>query len=309
MIYLILSVICGALFSVVFKICQEHNVNTQQVILFNYVTAAIVNMAPVAFSITISGDTQLGDYLLPIESYCLSALQGLFFVLGFTVMNISTWRNGVALTTISARASLILPVILSWLILSQSMPSWLSVILIVISMALLILPNEQQARSSSTYTTSGKTHKRKAAIALVGVFFFYGIADFSMKLVQQSVASTFDDAQLISYKLTALTALIFIMASIISLITCVFSGCFKTNPVNWRSILGGIILGAINLGCTSGMVRALNEMSTSLFYPLYNIGIVLIATIVGASFFKEKIKWLQLIGVVMAIVAIALFFI
>jgi multidrug transporter EmrE-like cation transporter len=41
---------------------------------------------------------------------------------------------------------------------------------------------------------------------------------------------------------------------------------------------------------------------------LYNIGIVILATLVGVLFFKEKLKWLQVAGLALAIAAIALAF-
>ena len=68
------------------------------------------------------------------------------------------------------------------------------------------------------------------------------------------------------------------------------------------------MLGFANIGCTSCMLRALVVMPTSLFYPLYNIGIVLVAALAGILFFGERMEWKQVAGLALAVVAIAFSF-
>ena len=68
------------------------------------------------------------------------------------------------------------------------------------------------------------------------------------------------------------------------------------------------MLGFANIGCTSCMLRALAAMPTGTFYPIYNIGIVLVATLAGLLFFGERLKWVQVAGLLLAIAAIALSF-
>ena len=96
------------------------------------------------------------------------------------------------------------------------------------------------------------------------------------------------------------------MASIASLLTCLIGGSFKKHPLKWRGVLGGLALGLFNCGCTWGMLKALGVMSTGTFYPLYNIGIVIVATLIGVIAFKEKLRWLQVVGLLVAIGAIVL---
>lgn len=309
MIYLLIAILCGAMFSVVFKICQIKSISTQQVILFNYITAALVNWAPVIVDIITGGPSRMEDYQLQTPSFLLAIMQGIFFMMGFIIMDISTWRNGVALTTIAARASLVMPVILSWMLLSQPMPSWMPIVLILVSMFMIIQPNRQQYHDPSTYrSASDEIRKRRAALALAGTFLFYGISDFSMKLVQHTTVAGLTNPELTDCKLDTLTGVIFIMAALASFIGCLITKCFRKSPIGWKSIVSGAILGCINMCCTSCTVRGLNELSTGLFYPIYNIGTVIIATIIGICLFKEKMKWLQFVGLLLAIIAIMLFF-
>jgi multidrug transporter EmrE-like cation transporter len=56
------------------------------------------------------------------------------------------------------------------------------------------------------------------------------------------------------------------------------------------------------------MLKALAVMPTGVFYPLYNIGIVLVATLAGLLFFGERLKWVQAAGLALAVAAIAFSF-
>ena len=295
MLYLLLAIVFGSLFSVVFKLCQQRGIDTEQVILFNYVTALIVTAVPVVCGLFSAS----GEYLLPLSSILLTVFQGAMFLLGFVVMNRCTWRSGVALTTVMARASLVLPVLLSFLLLEQPSPSWLAVALVIAAMFLLVLPAENEKHDPALLTNKTDAQRnRLAALMLVAVFFVYGTSDFTLKVVQSKASG--------EGQLSSMMTCIFLFASVFALCMCFVKGSFKKHPVGWKSLAAGVLLGLINTGCTSCILRALGAMSTGLFYPLYNVGIVLVATLVGVLFFKEKLKWLQVLGLAVAVAAIAL---
>lgn len=306
MIYLIFAIIFGSLFSVMLKLCQRWQIDTQQVILFNYASAFLITLIPILIRMTGPSGVPAQDFLLRPASIGACVLQGILFLAGFSIMDRCTWRCGVALTTTAARASLILPVLLSCLLLHQPMPSWLAVGLILLSMVLIVLPADSETPAGAV---EEKNHRRKAAIALIAVFIAFGLSDFTLKLAQHSVVPVSgDDSVLMNRQLDALTCVIFLMASITGLVVCLVSGSFRKHRVGWRSLLAGLALGLINIVCTSCSLKALSVMATGTFYPLYNIGIVILATLIGVLFFKEKLKVLQIAGLVLAIAAIALAF-
>lgn len=51
MIFLLFAIIFGSLFAVVFKICQRRQIDTAQVILFNYVTAIVFSVVPMLLNV------------------------------------------------------------------------------------------------------------------------------------------------------------------------------------------------------------------------------------------------------------------
>ena len=306
MVFLILAILCGSLFSIIFKLCQRHDVDGRQVTLFNYAVAFLFTLLPIVARTVFDPSTSASDYVPGASSWLLAFVQGLLFTFGFIVMDRSTQRSGVALTTVCARASLILPVLLSWILLSQPAPSWLPVILVVAAMALIIGPTESRPAGRAS---AGGPGRHAIMFALLGVFLVFGCSDFFLKVVQHTVDKGHSgNPVLIERQLSALTCIIFLMASIASLVVCAVSGSFRKHRVKWSTVGWGALLGFANIGCTSCMLRALAAMPTGLFYPLYNIGIVIVATLVGLLFFGERLKWVQVGGLVLAIAAIALSF-
>ena len=306
MVFLILAILCGSLFSIIFKLCQRHDVDGRQVTLFNYAVAFLFTFLPIVARTVFDPGTSASDYIPGASSWLLAVVQGLLFTFGFIVMDRSTQRSGVALTTVCARASLILPVLLSWILLSQPAPSWLPVILVVAAMALIIGPTETRPAGRAA---TGGPGRHAIMFALLGVFLVFGCSDFFLKVVQHTVDKGHSgNPVLIERQLSALTCIIFLMASVASLVVCAVSGSFRKHRVKWSTVGWGALLGFANIGCTSCMLRALAAMPTGLFYPLYNIGIVIVATLVGLLFFGERLKWVQVGGLVLAIAAIALSF-
>jgi len=305
MVYLLLAILCGSLFSIIFKLCQRHDVDGLQVILFNYALAFLFTLLPILGHIVLDSGVAVRDYFPGPSSWLLAFVQGLFFTFGFSVMDGSTRRSGVALTTVCARAALVLPVLLSWMLLGQPAPAWLPVLLTVVAMALIIGPTE----SGRDKQQAAGTARHATMLALLGVFFVFGLSDFFLKVVQHSVEKGHSaDPDMMERQLRTLTCIIFLMASLASLAVCLVSGSFRKHKVTWETLGWGALLGIANIGCTSCMLRALGVMPTGVYYPLYNIGIVLVATLAGVLFFKERLKWVQVAGLALAVVAIALSF-
>jgi len=160
----------------------------------------------------------------------------------------------------------------------------------------------------NTDSSQGSTEK-KAYLLFFFVFLFYGIADFSLKAVQNTVSTQCgDDSALVSRQLTALTGTIFLMAALLSLLVVLFRPKSQRKPWSWRAVLAGALLGLANLGCTTGILHSLTQIPAGTFFPLYNVGIVILGTLAGILLFKEKIRPLQFLGLAVAIIAIILFF-
>ena len=302
MIYLIIAIICSTMFAVLFKIFQRSGINSLSCILLNYIFGTLIMI----IAIMTKGNLQNLINCVSTTSIHLStiiiyaSLPALMFLIGFVAMDQATFRCGIALTTIAARAALVIPLMLSWLILDDNEPNWLYVILIFIAMALIMIPNSQQTHPNKVpyQSSSDKSRNIKSALSLISVFIVYGLADFFINLSNVKVSELHIQPDI-------LTMCIFMIATFFCTIYCSCKGVLKL-AITYKTIIGGILLGFANVGCTYMVINGINALGASLFYPTYYIGIVITATILGFCCFKEKIKLIQLCGLVLAGVAIFL---
>ncbi len=74
-------------------------------------------------------------------------------------------------------------------------------------------------------------------------------------------------------------------------------------------IVGGMILGVSNFFSTYLVLYALVSLPAVVFFPIYNVGVVLVATLAGVMLFGEKMGARQVAGMVLAAAGITLFFV
>ena len=131
MLYLLLAILCGTTCNVLFKVFNKYNLDIKQIVLFNYIAAVLINWIPISYNAVMKSDVGWDAYVLSPMVYFLSLIVGAFFMIAFVMMGKSVSLNGVALTTVAAKASLVLPVVLSWVFLAQPAPALIPISLIL----------------------------------------------------------------------------------------------------------------------------------------------------------------------------------
>ena len=289
MVYFLIAVACASLFSIMFKICRLRGVDISQAMLVNYaVGAAFCLVQYLAASPEASGCKEFVGTL----PFWLACFIGVFYISGFIVRDWSTQKCGVALTTVSARSALAVPVVLSWLFLGDKAPFWPAVILVIVSLIMIAWPQGGFSRQAM----EGKSLDRITILA--ELFLIYGFCDFSLKFVRHLVSSSVPPA--------LVTLVVFVSAFILSLVYCLVKGVFRKHSITWRELVAGGLIGIANSSCTVMVLNALGQMPATVFYPLYNVSVVLVCTLAGILFFKERPSGLQIAGMVLAVAAISI---
>ncbi len=293
-LFLIIATVCAAMFSISFKIFQKKNIDSDQAIFFNYLTAFVLG---VLFSL--NGEMVVNpvkaDWFIPV------IFLGLIFMAGMVVLSDSTRRVGVAISTVCSRASMVIPIIVSYLLIEGSTkPKWLIIALVLVAMSMTIWKGK----------ADGAGHKLslRDILAPVTVFISFGLSNSAMKVLQYHI-TTSDSAHPddINSEISLATAGVFFFAMLI----CSYS-FFKKGPdgkrvpISFRNILGGACLGLINYGCTYTLMLSMKTIDSSILFPIHNIGIVAIGAIVGWLAYGEKLKPHQVLGIVLAAASIAL---
>ena len=295
-LFLIIATILTAMFSIVFKIFHRKDIDANQAIFFNYLTAFILG---VLFSL--NGEAVVNplkaDWLVDV------IILGFIFMAGMVMLSASTRRVGVAISTVCSRASMVIPIIVSYLLIEGSArPKWLLICLVLVAMTLTIWTDKPE---------SGHKYTLLDILAPVTVFLMFGASNAYLKVLQHRVTVNDTAAglseQVINSEISLVTASVFFVA----MLMCIYS-FFKKGPDGRRSplllknIIGGVVLGFVNYFCTYTLMLSMKTIDSSFLFPVHNIGIVAIGAIVGWLAFNEKLRPHQILGIVLAAVSIAL---
>ena len=236
------------------------------------------------------------DWFIPV------IFLGLIFMAGMVVLSDSTRRVGVAISTVCSRASMVIPIIVSFLLIEGSAkPKWLIIVLVLVAMSMTIWKGKSDG--------AGHRLSLRDILAPVTVFLSFGLSNSAMKVLQYHITTSNAGRPEhdINSEISLATAGVFFFAMLI----CSYS-FFKKGPdgkrvpVTFKNILGGASLGVINYGCTYTLMLSMKTIDSSLLFPIHNIGIVAIGAIVGWLAYGEKLRPHQVLGIVLAAASIAL---
>ena len=80
----------------------------------------------------------------------------------------------------------------------------------------------------------------------------------------------------------------------------------KNKKLSSKSIYTGLILGSLNFGATYFFIRSMMKIESALLFPGVNVGIVVLSSLSGLVFFREKLTKVNWIGIFIAIIAIVI---
>jgi drug/metabolite transporter (DMT)-like permease len=288
--FLLLCILSSTAIFVIFKTINRLSIPAFPVIVINYLTATLLGL------LIYSGNTDFtsipGSGWLPI-----SVLIGIMFILMFFLVAFSTRKAGLSVTTVASKMSVIFPIVFSLIIDPSDQLTMIKSAAVVIALGGVILtvykPNEGQAERSIIFIP---------LLLFVGM----GVVDSLVKLAQQQYVSD-DETALFS-------AILFLNAFISGLAALIFYRKHNRYFLK-RAVWGwGLLLGIVNFGSIFFLVRALHysspagkSMDSSVIFGANNISIVALSVLVGLLIFKEKLSYINWIGVVLSAVSLLLF--
>ena len=286
MLYLLLAIVCGATYSVFFKLFACRGVDSLQAIAFNYLTAFALGTAFACVS---------GDFVVPtgVASWGTAVLLGSTFVGAFVLMARSTALTGVTLTTVASRVSLVIPVVCSFLLFPEGdAPRWWAVAVILVAMVMMFVPSGEKR-------TQQRLQRASLLLYPLGVWVLFGVNNFGLKWAQSVLIAPQESA--------AFSAIIFLFAVMFAVVALMVRR--DKRGFEWGALVGGVTLGVANFFVTWGMLRGLAEVPASIFFPTYHTTIVALVAVVGTVAFKERLSKVQWLGVAVAVMGIVMFFV
>lgn len=282
MIYLLLSVLFNGLLFIILKLFSKYNITTSQGLVINYITAAVTGLIfypNINLTSIPHNDWYFGSILL-----------GLLFITFFYCTAITTQKNGIATASIASKMSMVIPVIIGVFLYKEKLS-----VLVIMGIFLALL---------AVVLTSVKKEKSKVNKSLLFpflVFFGAGTIDSSLKYFQSKYIT---GNEIITFSIAT-----FFSAFCFGIMILIIQFLVYKKAIAQKNILAGICLGIPNFFSLYFLIKMLEEttFSSATTFTIHNIAIVLFTALVSKLFLKEHFSKTNLLGIMLAI--LALFFI
>lgn len=280
MIYLLVSIMCSVLVSVLLKIARKQKIKIEQAVAVNYIVAIALTI------LVLRPDFSNVKAFLP--TWWLFIALGILLPSVFVIMGRAVDSAGIVKSDAAQRLSLFLPVLASFTIFGERLTEgrFIGIILAFIALFCLLCKPEG-AKKSATLAND--------IMLLLGVWGGYGIIDILFKQIAKS-GTAFSGNLLVAFLVAAVLMFIYLF--------------FTSNKWTKEGIIGGIFLGTLNFLNIVTYIKAHQAMSENptLVFTGMNIGVIVLGTLIGSLMFKERISSINAAGISVAICAIICLF-
>lgn len=275
MLFLVLSILCSVIVGVIFKITRKYNGNPTQIVAFNYAVA----LALCYFSY--SPNLAEVDGNAPWSLYIAI---GVLLPFVFLSLVASIKHMGIVKTDAAQRLSLFIPILAAWLIFKEEFNSYKVIGIVIGFLALLFILRKQSENSQNKWFFP--------AAVLIG----FGIIDILFKQVALYTTLPYPTSLFV----------VFCIALSMAILIAIYQIGFKNVKLESKNILFGALVGIFNFGNILFYLKAHKAFAEnpSTVFAGMNMGVIVLGSIVGLVFFKEKLSRINFIGIFLALISI-----
>lgn len=300
MFYLFLATLCSATIALIFKYATNSNANKYLITSSNYFIAFSISLFMVFYKRIFTGlviEIPFYDELILLltkDAYTLTpygsiiwgiivgSISGIFFFSSFIYYQRSVEEYGVGISGTFSKLGVLIPMVFSIIIWKEipSVMQWIGIGLSIISILIVNL-------------SPGSLEKFDIKPTIILLFILGGMAEFSSKIYQQYGLNQYKDLFLFC---------IFFVAFLIS----IFYTLKENTKFNKKDILTGLAVGVPNLFSSYFLILSLDTVKTSVAFPLFSAGSILLINVGGFVIFKEKISNKNKLAIGLIIIALIL---
>ena len=275
--FLATSVVCSVSVGALLKAGRARGLDVRQAIFMNYIVASALCYGLLR--------PDLQKLTSPGQPMAIFLALGVLLPAIFIALARSVHSAGIVRTDAAQRLSLIIPLLAAFLLFGeQPTPPKLAGMGLAFA-ALICLLYKPHLRN--TAATQGN-----AWLWPVIVLFGYGVIDVLFKQMAKAGAA-FSGGLLAAFVIAGCLMLLYLLLM----------------RTQWgvRHLLTGVLLGTLNFANIYTYIRAHQELpgSPALIFSVMNMGVIVLGTLVGALAFREKLSATNLVGVGLALGAIA----
>ena len=273
MLFLCLAIVTSCTISLIMRLSADKVTAKLSMLSVNYLVCSALGAAYCDFDLICPQTPGFST------TVWLGILGGILFLASFMLLQWNTQRNGIVLSSVFMKLGLLVPITLSVLFFHE-LPTPVQIIGFCLALVAIVLINRNKA-----------SDKARFGWALLLLLLLGGSAD-AMTKVYDALGAPALSNQFLFY--------IFAVALVLCLILVIGR---KERP-GIRELLYGAAIGIPNFFSSKFLLRALSDLPAVVVYPSFSIGTILLTTLVGVFFFRErlqKLQWLALTVIVAAL--------
>jgi len=275
--FLLLTILCSTSIALILKFSDTKQGEPIVLLAGNYLVASVIALVLLLFN---------EEKSFSIHTLLFGSVLGLLFVLSFFAYAKAISFAGTGLATTSSRLSVIIPILLS-IIIFKELPNKFHLIGFLFTIITFVF----------FYLSVKGDHKSGEGLLkylfLIAVFVGIGINDFAVK-VFKSWKPEQEEPIFVFF--------IFSSAFFYSLIYILV----KKIKVNKNTFYWGVALGVPNVFSTIFLLAALALLPAISVYPLMNVGIIFLTTLLAFVIWKEKLNRWGVLALASGLIAILL---
>ena len=211
----------------------------------------------------------------------MGAVNGVFYLLGFILLQINTRKNGVVLSSVFLKLGLLVPIVVSVFLFGEQ-PALLQILGFILAVAAIILINYEK-----------NTSLRGPRMALVLMLLAGGSGDAMSKVYEVLGPAAYGDSFLFYTFVSA-----FLLCAVLIL--------WRKERPGKQELLFGLLVGVPNFFSAKFLLMALGQLPAVVVYPTFSVGTILLVTLAGVCLFRERLRRTQWVALAVILVALVM---
>ena len=275
MFSLIASILASAFIAVIMRLSSDRVHSPLAMLFSNYLICTLLGIIYTDFQIFLP---QVPGYFGTLG---MSLINGCMYLGSFMLFQYSTRKNGVVLSSIFMKLGLLVPMAMSVLVFRE-FPSVVQLLGFGLAVTAILLINYQKG-----------SEKGNLGLGLLLLLLLAGCGDAMSKIFNMVGNADLEDQ-----------FLLFTYGTAFILCTTVMIG--RREKPGMQELIYGALIGIPNFFSTKFMLAALIDVPAVVAFPTFSVATMLLVTLAGTVFFREKLSKNQWIALVIILVALAL---
>ena len=252
----------------------------------NVLGLAAVNYVIATFSVTILAMLHVRGIGLDMSGLAIAGgfVSGLVYFLSLIAQLGAFKTAGVGIVSAANRSAVVVPAVVAWACWGEAMTAYRWMALAMIPPAMYLMRPAGSGRQPITF---------KAEAMLIGCFLFAGVSGTLFKAAEVYL----DAAQQETYKIV-----LFATAAVWTGLTA----SIRRTPLTRHDVVAGALLGVCNTLTLISVLLALAVIPAVILYPTTGCLMIFLNVILGRWLWKETFSKRQVVGLLLALVIVAL---